>query len=94
MCTSELSLWQVTGSQAKLAKTTKEFIDLFTWEDPEESESKEVPWDPRPLEARGPVHCLTASVSVSASTVASFSLPETGFLLVAGSVALAALAQR
>lgn len=28
-----LSLWQVPGSQAKLARATKEFIDSFTWED-------------------------------------------------------------
>lgn len=37
---SELTQWQVTGSQAKLAKATKEFIDSFTWEDPGEAQSQ------------------------------------------------------
>lgn len=34
------SLLRVTGSQAKLAEATKEFIDLFTWEAPGEAQAQ------------------------------------------------------
>lgn len=77
MYSSELSLWQIRGSQAKLAKATKEFIGSFTWDNPGEAQSKEEPWNPGPQGARHLALPLTACclfISASSSTATSFSL--------------------
>ena len=74
------SLQRVTGSQAKLAEATKEFIDSFTWEAPGEAQAQRKSCEisvSRSQRLGSSMTALEAACSVSLCTAASCFLPKT-----------------